>query len=1066
MKRVLFFFLSICLYVNSAAQNITAMEYFFDADPGAGSGSTVSITAATTISKSFDVSITSLADGFHTLSVRAKDVNNKWSTTFTSPFYKISATSFVSAPNINKLEYFIDGDLGAGLGTDVPITAGTTITNQVVNVSLASVADGFHTITFRARDANGKWSTAFTSPFYKLPASSLSAAPNVNKLEYFIDGDLGAGLGTDVPITAGTTITNQVVNVSLASVADGFHTITFRARDANGKWSTAFTSPFYKLPASSLSAAPNVNKLEYFIDGDLGAGLGTDVPITAGTTITNQVVNVSLASVADGFHTITFRARDANGKWSTAFTSPFYKLPASSLASAPNITRLEYFFDDDAGFGPGVAKNKTVTITPGTSVSLVDLSVDVSTLSTGTHKISFRAQDANGKWSIVHMSTFGVFGPAPTAQPTNLTFSTTTTTSYTVNFTAASPAPDGGYIVIRKAASAPTTDPVDGTTYTKGNALGDGTIAYVGTATTFNETALSSGTQYFYKIYAYNGSTTLTNYLTTTPLQGNTTTLPDPVQITLETFPAAFDKGGTLTVSITVNSAAKASGVVLKYKGISEPSSALKSVTVTNSGNKFEKVIASSDLTDLIGIKYYFEVTDKNQSATAVTSNTGKAYVSYPNSSSDQVIPSLSFGDKLSNYQTIAVPLLLTDKTVSTVFGALGGVDNTQWRLFDYGPKDNGRANREYGTGAFSLIEPGKGYWLIARKSTTINPGEGTAAGSDLLIDENNPFTISLVSGWNLIGNPYNFPISWTEVLTANGNPAGVETSIYRFKNGTLSLGVELGRYQGAFIKSTSNVDIKVPTLRNTSITGGRISSEKIDLLKNQWSIPISVTNGDLTNETSGIGMHPKAKLIDQDDFDRTGVPLLEGLNMPELVFSSTSTTPLTKDVVPTQDHFTWPFTVAYSGDEPLKLQWPAIDKPGEQQLILLDLATQRVIDMTKETEIQLSSACKSLRIIFGDQNYINRVLEKELPAIGIPFPNPAHEEVKIPIFISESLDNANVTVRVYNSLGKEVATLLDDRFSKGYHVLNWKPKEPAGLYIVTLKVGPGAEKRVKLIIQ
>ena len=73
---------------------------------------------------------------------------------------------------------------------------------------------------------------------------------------------------------------------------------------------------------------------------------------------------------------------------------------------------------------------------------------------------------------------------------------------------------------------------------------------------------------------------------------------------------------------------------------------------------------------------------------------------------------------------------------------------------------------------------------------------------------------------------------------------------------------------------------------------------------------------------------------------------------------------------------------------------------------------------------------------------------------------------MKIPIFISESLDNANVTVRVYNSLGKEVATLLDGRFSKGYHVLNWKPKEPAGLYIVTLKVGPGAEKRVKLIIQ
>lgn len=979
MKRILLSLLAVCLYGISSAQNITAVEYFLDTDPGAGGGTAVSITAATSLDKTFDVSITSLADGFHTLSVRAKDANNKWSTTFTSPFYKISAVTFVSAPNITKLEYFIDGDLGAGACTDVPFTVGTSITNLQVTVPLTSVADGFHTITFRAKDANGKWSTAFTNPFYKLAATSLANAPNITKLEYFIDGDLGAGLGIDVPITAGTSISNLQVTVPLTSVTDGFHSITFRAKDANGKWSTAFTSPFYKLSSTS-------------------------------------------------------------------------------LAAAPNITRLEYFFDDDAGPGSTVANNKNVTITPGTSISLVDLSVDVSALSTGTHKISFRAQDANGKWSIVHTATFGVFGPAPTAQPTNLSFSPPTTTSYTVNFTAASPAPDGGYIAIRKAVSAPTTDPVDGTTYTKGNALGDGTVAFVGTATTFNETALSSGTKYFYKIYAYNGSTTLTNYLTTTPLQGSTTTLADPVLITQQGLPSTFDKGGTLTVSVTVNSAAKASGVLLKYKGISEPSSELKSVTVTNSGNKFEKAIPASDLTDPIGTTYYFEVTDKNQSSTVITSNMGKAYVRYPATSNDQSIPSLSFGDKQSNYQLIAVPLVLGNKNVLSVFSDLGGFyDNTLWRLFDYFNNDN----REYS--GFSTIEPGKGYWFIARNSANVNPGEGTA----VQVDESNPFTISLVNGWNLIGNPYNFPISWTDVLAANGNPATVETSLFTFKNGTLTSGVELDRYRGAFVKSSTNVDIKIPTLRNKSLTGGRISREEVDLLKNIWNIPISVSNGELTNAVGGIGMHPKALISGNDEFDRTTVPLLKELNMPELLFSSgDSKNLITKDVVFTQDHFTWQFEVNQWGDAHLKLQWPVIEQKGDQQLVLLDLATQRVVDMTKETEISLSSASKSIRIIFGVQNYINQVLEKELPAIGLPFPNPAHTEVKIPIFISESLDNSNVSVRVYNSLGKEVATLVDGHFQKGYHLLNWNPTEPAGLYIVAMKVGSGAEKRVKLIIQ
>ncbi len=116
----------------------------------------------------------------------------------------------------------------------------------------------------------------------------------------------------------------------------------------------------------------------------------------------------------------------------------------------------------------------------------------------------------------------------PTAQPTSIVFGSVASTTMTVSYTAASPAVDG-YIAVRKTGSAPTTDPADGTAYTAGTTLGDGTVVFSGSAVTFSQSSLTASTTYYYKIYSYNGSGVTTNYLTTTPLAGNqATTATDP----------------------------------------------------------------------------------------------------------------------------------------------------------------------------------------------------------------------------------------------------------------------------------------------------------------------------------------------------------------------------------------------------------------------------------------------------------------------------------------------------------------------------------------------------------
>jgi len=114
----------------------------------------------------------------------------------------------------------------------------------------------------------------------------------------------------------------------------------------------------------------------------------------------------------------------------------------------------------------------------------------------------------------------------PATQATGISFSAITESGFSVSFTAATGSP-AGYLVLQKAGVSPDDMPTDGTEYTAGNSIGSSTVAYVGNATGFPVTGLSSGTAYYYAIFSYNGSTGYYNYLVTSPLGGNQITIPD-----------------------------------------------------------------------------------------------------------------------------------------------------------------------------------------------------------------------------------------------------------------------------------------------------------------------------------------------------------------------------------------------------------------------------------------------------------------------------------------------------------------------------------------------------------
>jgi hypothetical protein len=121
--------------------------------------------------------------------------------------------------------------------------------------------------------------------------------------------------------------------------------------------------------------------------------------------------------------------------------------------------------------------------------------------------------------------------PAPSAQPSGLVL-TSTTYSVTGTFNGSDAT---AYLVVQHSTANTGSVPVNTVKYRPGDQLGDGTIVYSGSETSFIVDNLNPFTQYYYTVFAYNSSITCNGptYRTILPLTGSVSTLPAaPVSLT------------------------------------------------------------------------------------------------------------------------------------------------------------------------------------------------------------------------------------------------------------------------------------------------------------------------------------------------------------------------------------------------------------------------------------------------------------------------------------------------------------------------------------------------------
>lgn len=485
-----------------------------------------------------------------------------------------------------------------------------------------------------------------------------------------------------------------------------------------------------------------------------------------------------------------------------------------------------------------------------------------------------------------------------------------------------------------------------------------------------------------------------------------------------------------------------------------------------NEGDEFTNFIPRSDVTNR-GLEYFISSTD----SIGNTTRTDTFFISVSFGEGEQT-REVARATAQTSYRMISAPNLLDVTLADSIFtnSGFGAYDTTSWRLFQF--RDSLNVERDSLNAATFRFEPGQAYWIISDQRRTVDFGSGVS------MPANEPYEITLQPGWNQIGNPFAFAVDWNDIMAASGEPLVSRPSLYE---GEYLSPEGIEPYQGYFVYRFGNTDTTLvfqapdDTLAAPTLAKPGASAD--------WELRISAVCGDARDVHNLLGIHAKAR-PEWDRLDQPEPPVIGdyvSVYFPQQDwqrFGGSYTSDYRGEFGQGQ---IWEFRVATNiVDESMNMAVSGMESlPADIEVILWDEALNISRDLRQAADYAFATGpqgiIKTLKIIAGTSAFVANAapglaIVPEEFELAQNFPNPFNPSTSIRFGLPQE---EKVTIRIYDILGREVRTLVDDQaYRAGYHIVTWNGRDklglPAasGLYIYRISAGTFSQTQKMLLVK
>ena len=342
------------------------------------------------------------------------------------------------------------------------------------------------------------------------------------------------------------------------------------------------------------------------------------------------------------------------------------------------------------------------------------------------------------------------------------------------------------------------------------------------------------------------------------------------------------------------------------------------------------------------------------------------------------------------------------------------------------------------------IIELGRSYWFRHKYENSLVFSEDSSAAMPL---EN--YTIKLEQGWNMVGNPFSFPVQYVK-------DSNIDIDLFTYgnsdKDGWSDPQTELQPWNGYAVYASAESDLVLIPFQEQDSSAQRVAN--ID----GWYLNLKAESPNFFHHAAQIGRHENAS-NGQDLYDTPQLPDINETISLLMDLNGNSSFRYTKDIRDLDElNGVWNLRLDGNSDERSMVLSGVLKGsiPEGLRIAIVDIQERKVSHEILNQGLAIKKDPNldyDLKLVAGDIDYVATMTEEilnNIPSVyslSQNYPNPFNPTTKMNYALPK---RSRVIISVYNVLGQEVTTLLNKEQDYGYHTVTWNGTDRIGKQVAS----------------